>query len=340
MYSETVRSVSNLYSQGASCIHLYLILKKNINMKHQNVVTTENATTLRFKIVETITPRFTEDYEQLKGTIDIPVEDFNRDILSLALTYAKCIPDDLDIPEDYPYLVTPDNFVTDEPIATFSKDVIAILTDAEGDESPYSLDFNEEYGEFAKHCISVGICNEDQLLSLAELLRIEYSKEEPDTDLDSILNRITVDPNKPITLRIEKSITTSGTEVDSLINDYKDFEIDLKGDIWSGVKQASEYQDQGWRSFDISPGQTINIEDYHWDVVLRYTYLDGSEGIYSYENDSYEDLHEVLSNVLGLSPSDSEQFADHLSLRLLGYNDDMFIHDEEAIESLREEYYG
>ena len=196
-------------------------------MKHQNVATTENATTLRFKIVETITPRFTEDYEQLKGTIDIPIKDFKRDILSLALTYAKCSPDDLDIPEDYPYLVTPDNFVTDEPIATFSKDVIAILTDAEGNESTYSLDFNEEYGEFAKHCISAGICNEDQLLSLAELLRIEYSKEEPDTDLDSILNRITVDPNKSITLRVEKSITTSGTDVDSLINNYKDFEIFL-----------------------------------------------------------------------------------------------------------------
>ena len=309
-------------------------------MKHQNVVTTENATTLKFKIVETITPVFTEDYEQLKGTIDIPIEDFNRDTKSLALTYAKCNPYDLDIPEDYPYLVTPDNFVTDEPIATFSKDVIAILTNAEGDESTYSLDFNEEYGEFAKHCISAGICNEDQLLSLAKLLRIEYLKEEPDTDLDNILNRITVDPNKPITLRIEKSITSTSTIVESLINDHKDFEIDLKGDIWSAVKQASEYQEQGWRSFDISPGETINIEDYHWDVVLRYTYLDGNEAIYSYDTASYEDLHEVLTNVLGLSQSETEQFADHLSLRLLGYNDDMFIHDEETIESLREEYYG
>ena len=92
--------------------------------------------------------------------------------------------------------------------------------------------------------------------------------------------------------------------------------------------------------FELSAGQTINIEDYHWDVILRYTYLDGNEDTYSYDTASYEDLHEVLSNVLGLTRSESELFADHLSLRLLGYNDDMFIHDEQEIENLREEYYG
>jgi len=200
-------------------------------MNNSNTATAMKETTLSFKIVETITPLFTEDYVQLKGTIDVPIENFEKDIFALALTYAKCCPEDLDIPEDYPHLVTPDNFVIDEPIATFSKDVIAILTDGEGNESTYSLDFNEEYGEFAKHCISTGILNEDQLLSLAKLLRIEYSKEEPDTDLDSILNRITVDPNKPITLRVTKSVTTSSAEVDSLINDFKDFEIDLKGTL-------------------------------------------------------------------------------------------------------------
>lgn len=144
-------------------------------MTTSNINRAKTTTTLTFKIVESLTPLFTEDYEPIKNTIEIQVNDWDQDILSLAVKYAKSRPSNLDVPEDYPYIVTPDNFVTDEPIATFSKDIIATFVDEDGDVFEYSLDFGEEYEEFASYIHSVGRHSANQLNKLADLLRLDYT---------------------------------------------------------------------------------------------------------------------------------------------------------------------
>ena len=140
--------------------------------------TTTTVPSINFRIVDSITPLFTKDYESLNNVLSVNISDFDKDIYGLAFQYALSRPSCLDIPKDYPPLVSPGCYDGDEPIATFSKDVEATLIDNDGDKWEYSLDFGEEYEHFADFAVSQKILTQSQVNKLAELLQIEYLLEE------------------------------------------------------------------------------------------------------------------------------------------------------------------
>ena len=144
-----------------------------------NSITTQattNMPSITFRVVGSITPLFTDKFQELKKSFDAKVTDFEKDILALALDYARLRPEDIDIPEDYPQLVDPGYSPTGEPVVTFSKDIVAIISDADGEEHSYSLDFEEDYDEFAILAKNLNIYSDEQIYKIAKLLRIEYSQ--------------------------------------------------------------------------------------------------------------------------------------------------------------------
>jgi len=143
------------------------------NSKTQEVTSTPSIT---FRVVESIIPLFTDKFQELKKSFDVKITDFNKDIIALALDYARLRTEDFDIPEDYPELVDPGYTPSGEPVATFSKDILAIINDADGDEYSYSLDFDEDYDEFAILAKNLNIYSDKQLCRIAELLRLDYSQ--------------------------------------------------------------------------------------------------------------------------------------------------------------------
>jgi len=146
-----------------------------------NSTTTQSTTSnpsISFRLVESIRPLYTTDYQPLENVISIDMSDFDKDIYGLAFKYAQSRPSNIDIPEDYPPLVAPGCYDRSEPIATYSKDVEAILVDSDGEWFEYSLDYGEEYEHFAAYAVSQKILSQSQVNKLAELLQIEYILEE------------------------------------------------------------------------------------------------------------------------------------------------------------------
>jgi len=146
-----------------------------------NSITTQATTSnpsISFRLVESIRPLFTNDYQPLENVISIDISDFDKDIYGLAFKYAQSRPSNLDTPEDYPPLVSPGCFDGTEPVATFLRDVEATLVDQDGYEFEYSLDYGEEYEHFAEYAVSQKILSQSQVNKLAELLQIEYVLDE------------------------------------------------------------------------------------------------------------------------------------------------------------------
>lgn len=139
--------------------------------------TTTSTPSITFRVVESITPLFTDEFQELKQSFDVQIKDFDKDLFGLALDYARLRPEDFDIPEDYPQIVAPWYTPTGEPVATFSRDIISIITDSDGEEYSYSLDFEGDYYEFAILAKNLNIYSEEQICTIAELLHIEYSQD-------------------------------------------------------------------------------------------------------------------------------------------------------------------
>ena len=140
---------------------------------------TTSTPSITFRVVESITPLFTDEFQELKQSFDVQIKDFDKDLFGLALDYARLRPEDFDIPEDYPQLVAPGHTPSGEPIVTFSKDIVAIINDADGEEYSYSIDFEGDYDEFATLAKNLNIYSKEQICKIAELLRIEYRQVNP-----------------------------------------------------------------------------------------------------------------------------------------------------------------
>lgn len=299
---------------------------------------TSEKTTITYRLVESLTPLFTDNFEPLEASFIIPIKEFERDFFMLAINYAQANPLDFDIPEGFPEIVPPGLYSGEEPVSTFSKSILAIIKDEEGNESTFNIDSKDGFEEFASYCKMHQLYNEDQISTISKFIIEPTSIFE--YDLDELMPYTDSDYSNTVVLRIEKSIRVTREEGESLIKEHQDYLLEIYADIWDEVKEAADYLNESWRSIEVSEGQSKDIKSYKWDLILLYADDAGQMSEYSYTSDGLEELHEILPEVLELSQSEAEIFADHLSLRLLGYNDDMFIHDEQEIENLREEYIG